>query len=142
MDNRGDDNCFKHIPFRLYDSDKPLQQRLIKPLMKSEEDERSKRLTTLKDLLEEMVPDKPCDESKDIYKILEVAFVGEMNEKTIKSIGILQHSLVKTSKRVATIFLLHKRFSYIQNHIKCSRPLCSLPGLQGHKTTSHYYFTF
>ena len=34
-------------------------------------------------------------------------------------------------------FLLSK---YSQNHIKCSRPLCSLPGLQGHRTTSHYYF--
>ena len=32
--------------------------------------------------------------------------------------------------------------SYSPNHIKCSRPLCSLPGLQDQKPTSHYYFTF
>lgn len=113
MDTKGEDSLFKHIPFRLYESDKPLQQRLIKPNVKvtnattgvittgptsssgssdhdsnpvsstasssgasaagssvvgggSTEPETAKRLTTLRDLLEEMVPNKPYDEVKVI----------------------------------------------------------------------------
>ena len=31
---------------------------------------------------------------------------------------------------------------YSPNHVKCSRPLCSLRGLQDQKPMSHYYFTF
>ena len=31
---------------------------------------------------------------------------------------------------------------YSPNHVKCSRPLCSLPGLQGHRPKAHFYFTF
>ena len=33
-------------------------------------------------------------------------------------------------------------YCYSPNHVKCSRPLCSLPGLQGHRPKAHYYFTF
>ena len=32
--------------------------------------------------------------------------------------------------------------TYSQNHVKCSRSLCSLRGLQDQKPMSHYYFTF
>lgn len=90
-------NSFKHIPFRLYEADQPVQQRLIKPNLKLDHEvpdssssaatvassESSaeaatstntaggglviaKRHTTLKDLLEEMLPDKPCHEIKVI----------------------------------------------------------------------------
>ena len=31
---------------------------------------------------------------------------------------------------------------YSQTRILCSRPICSLPGLQGQKPKAHYYFTF
>ena len=41
---------------------------------------------------------------------------------------------LKTDKRKCT--------SYSQTRIKCSRLLCSLPGLQGQKPMSRYYFTF
>ena len=32
--------------------------------------------------------------------------------------------------------------TYSQTRILCSRPICSLPGLQGQKPKAHYYFTF
>ena len=31
---------------------------------------------------------------------------------------------------------------YSQTRVKCSRPISSLPGLQGHRPKAHYYFTF
>ena len=37
---------------------------------------------------------------------------------------------------------LHKSSIYSQTRILCSRPICSLPGLQGQKPKAHYYFTF
>jgi len=81
-----DANLFKHIPFRFYESDRPVQQRLIKPNLRIEAaaaeeatslssssnpakpagESACKRQTTLKDLLQEMVPDRPCHEIKVI----------------------------------------------------------------------------
>ena len=37
---------------------------------------------------------------------------------------------------------LISKLMYSQTRVKCSRPISSLPGLQGQKPKTHYYFTF
>ena len=47
-----------------------------------------------------------------------------------------------TASAVKILFFGYTIICYSQTRILCSRPICSLPGLQGQKPKAHYYFTF
>ena len=75
------------------------------------------------------------------------AFFCEMGAKILDvfpaswTILLCFHSRKQSHIKINDILNL-TLFTYSQTRIKCSRPISSLPGLQGQKPKAYYYFTF